>query len=660
MVSHLAEEMKMKKKILIVLSMIMIVAMVITGCGNNSSDTGSITDRFNYDPEATTPTDTSQIAVLKGSWYDMGYQLGEQYRDEVIAATAYNVAGQVEMWGSYDAAVEAYDPYLEQAKKWFNHEKDGGLVDMIQGTADATGMDFSDAMMLFISADSSIMPGESGEQQVEGEDERDCSAVMAWGNATDTDEDGVIGAMKADIGFGDLNFMPTLVMFPDNGNAFISTHGVFGSASNEKGLQIQSPGGSVVNEDEVYRIGIYPTMYLAAYCSTTQEAIDVLGDPATTPEDEWWPFTTDFNVCIGDATGDACDFELTGTERNIRRSGDDKFVGITEAGEAKVDNETGDYLAAANWFMGENMQFTSRLNPELGLDELWPDGLVRYWTLEKYMQEGMKNGGNNVETIREAMSSYMYYIKEGWDFDSYPDYDYYGTFVPSDIYEGFEDGSIERSEYYGDSYDKEAWGEAMSLSDSRNAKEWCTGWHNNLKDGWTWNLDTGYWSPEPYTPDDKTGLINIFDSNTRTMYLLKGSANRAISNIPDSTGTFATLQFADEESIEGYGGDSARAMLQNMYAELEEQLWFAARDLTKGNVKETSKRYEYLNQAKELIYSAQNLANMGYLSDDANEKASYYGQAMSAYVKGQCYAKMAQDDPATLEKDYGAYEPTVE
>ncbi len=660
MVSHWAEEKEMKKKILIVLSMIMIVAMVITGCGNNSSDTGSITDRFNYDPEATTPTDTSQIAVLKGSWYDMGYQLGEQYKDEVIAATAYNVAGQVEMWGSYDAAVEAYDPYLEQAKKWFNHEKDGGLVDMIQGTADATGMDFNDAMMLFISAESSIMPGESGEQQVEGEDERDCSAVMAWGNATDTDEDGVIGAMKADIGFGDLNFMPTLVMFPDNGNAFISTHGVFGSASNEKGLQIQSPGGSVVNEDEVYRIGIYPTMYLAAYCSTTQEAIDVLGDPATTPEDEWWPFTTDFNVCIGDATGDACDFELTGTERNIRRNGDEKFVGITKAGEAKVDNETGDYLAAANWFMGENMQFTSRLNPSLGLDELWPDGLVRYWTLEKYMQEGMENGGNNVETIREAMSSYMYYIKEGWDFDSYPEYDYYGTFVPSDIYEGFEDGSIKRSEYYGDSYDEEAWGEAMSLSDSRNAKEWCTGWHNNLKDGWTWNLDTGYWSPEPYTPDDKTGLINIFDSNTKTMYLLKGSANRAISNIPDSTGTFATLQFADEESIEGYGGDSARAMLQNMYAELEEQLWFAARDLTKGNVKETSKRYEYLNQAKELIYSAQNLANMGYLSDDANEKASYYGQAMSAYVKGQCYAKMAQDDPATLEKDYGAYEPTVE
>ncbi len=652
----------MKKRLTLILSLITITAMIgltLTGCGKDGGTSGAITDRFDYDPAATVPTDTSQIAVLKGSWYDMGYQLGQQYKEEVIAATAYNVAGQVESWGSYEAAVKAYDPYLELAEKWFNHEKDGGLVDMIQGTADATGMDFNDAMMMYISADSSIMPGESGEQQVEAEDERDCSAVLTWGNATDTDEDGVIGAMKADIGFGDLNFMPAMVMFPDNGYAFISTHGVFGSASNEKGLQIQSPGGSVVNEDEVYRIGIYPTMYLAAYCSTTQEAIDVLGDPATTPQDEWWPFTTDFNVCIGDATGDACDFELTGTERNIRRSGDDKFVGITEAGEAKVDNETGDYLAAANWFMGENMQFTSRLNPSLGLDELWPDGLVRYWTLEKYLQEGMKNGGNNVETIREAMSSYMYYIKEGWDFDSYPDYDYYGTFVPSDIYEGFEDGSVKRSEYYGDSYDKDAWGKAMSLSDSRNAKEWSTGWHNNLKDGWTWNLDTGYWSPEPYTPDDKTGLINIFDSNTRTMYLLKGSANRAISNIPDSTGTFATLQFADEESSERYGNDAARAMLQNMYSELEEQLWFAARDLTKGNVKETSKRYEYLNQAKELIYSAQNLTSMGYLSDDANEKASYYAQAMSAYVKGQCYAKMAQDDPATLIKDYGKYEPTV-
>ena len=649
----------MKKRIAVILCMVMTVAMVVTGCGKSESASGGITERFDYDPAATAPTDTSQIAVLKGSWYDMGYQLGEQYKDEVIAATAYNVAGQVESWGSYEEAVKAYDPYLELAEKWFNHEKDGGLKDMIQGTADATGMEFNDAMMLYISADSSIMPGESGEQKTEAEDERDCSAVLTWGNATETDEDGVIGAMKADIGFGDLNFMPAMVMFPDNGYAFISAHGVFGSASNEKGLQIQSPGGSVVNEDEVYRIGIYPTMYLAAYCSTTQEAIDVLGDPETTPQEEWWPFTTDFNVCIGDATGDACDFELTGTERNIRRNGDDKFVGITEAGEAKVANETGDYLAAANWFMGKNMQFTSRLNPAVGIEELWPDGLVRYWTLEKYMQDGIKNGGNNIETIREAMSSYMYYIKDGWDYDAYPDLDYYGTFVPSDIYEGFADGSIKRSEYYGDSYDKDAVGKPMTLSESRRTEEWSAGWHNNLTDGWTWNLDTGYWSPEPYTPDDKTGLINIFDSNTKTMYLLKGSANRAISNIPDSTGTFATLQFADEESSERYGNDSARAMLQNMYHELEEQLWFAARDLTKGKVKETSKRYEYLNDAKELIYTAQNLTSMGYLSDGANEKAKYYAEAMSAYVKGQCYAKMAQDDPETLVKDYGRYEPTM-
>lgn len=52
-------------------------------------------------------------------------------------------------WVSYEEAVKAYDPYLELAEKWFNHEKDGGLVDMIQGTADATGMDFNDAMMMF-------------------------------------------------------------------------------------------------------------------------------------------------------------------------------------------------------------------------------------------------------------------------------------------------------------------------------------------------------------------------------------------------------------------------------------------------------------------------------------------------------------------------------
>jgi len=645
----------LKKKMVICISAVAVLLMgtVLFSCSSSSSSGDSIAERFDYDPEAVTPSDTADIAVLKGSWYEMGYQLGEQYKDEVTAATAYNVAAQVEAWGSYEAAVEAYEPYLELADEYFYNEKDGGLTDMIRGTAESTGMSEDDTMMLYIDASSEI---------VQGEDERDCSAIITWGNATATDEEGCIGSMKADIGYGDLNFMPTMIMFPDNGNAFVSTHGVFGSAVNEKGFMVESPGGSVVNEDDTYRVGIYPSMYLAAYCDTTQEAIDVLGDPETTSEDEWWPLNTDYNLCLGDATGDACVFEVSGTERSLRRNGDTKYVGQTEAGDAIVSNETYDYLCAANYFMSENMLFTSRLNPEVGLDELWPDGLVRYWTLEKYMQDAAKNGGATAESLREAMSSSKYYIPEGWDFDSYPDYGYYGTFVPSDIYEGFEDGTIKREDYYGDSYDAEAWGTALSLNESRSVEEWSSGWHENLTDGWTWNLDISYWSPEPYTPDDKTGLMNIFDSNTKTLYLLKGSANQAISNIPESTGTFATIQFDTDDLAEEYDGDSARAMIQNMYYELEEQIWFSARDLTERNVDPDTAtgeiQYGYLDTARELIYEGQSYANLGYLSDNENEKLEYYAEAMSAYVKGQCYAKMAQTDSATLEKDYGKDTPT--
>lgn len=653
------------KKMLVCGTTALMLGFTLAGCGASKGSSDEIAERYDYDPAKVTPSDTSQIAVLQGSWYDMGYQLGEQFKDEVIASTVYLVSGQIDTWGSYDAAVEAFQPYLEEADKHFTHEKDGGLTDMIQGTADSTGMSFDDTMMLYIDAASDIpanTPSGTGEGKTKEDDQKDCSATMIWGNATATDEEGCIGSMKADIGYGDLNFMPTMLMIPDNGNAFISTHGVFGSAVNEKGFMVQSPGGSVVNYDEVYRVGIYPSMYLAAYCDTTKEAIKVLGDPETTDREDWWPIGTDFNMILGDAKGDACVFEISGSERNIRYNGETKYVGKTDAGDAVVANETADYLCAANYYMSDNMLFTSRVNPQVGLDEAWPDGLVRYWSLEKHIQEAVADGGADEEILRKAMSSYSYYIPEGWDYDAYPDYGYYGVIVPSDIYEGFADGSISREDYYGKSYDPEMWGEAMSLEESRAAEDWSAGWHDNLNGEWTWNLDTSYWAPEPVTPDNKTGLINIFDSNSKTLYIQKGSSDRALSNIPDSTGTFAALQFADKETVKEYDGDKAAAMLGSMQYELEEQLWFAARDLTERGVDPdtaTGKiQYGYLEDAKEMIYKAQSYASLGNIAKDENEKLSYYSKAMSEYVKGQCYAKMAQTDSATLYKDYGKEEPS--
>lgn len=644
---------------------VLMLSFALFSCGS-SGDTGSIAERYDYDPDKVTPTDTSQIAVLKGSWYDMGYQLGEQFKDEVIASTVYLVSGQIDTWGSYEDAVEAFQPYLEEADEHFMHEKDGGLTDMIQGTADSTGMTFEDTMMLYIDAASEVpanTPSGTGEGEAKGEDEKDCSATMIWGNATATKEKGCIGAMKADIGYSDLNFMPTMIMYPDNGNAFISTHGVFGSTANEKGFMVQSPGGSVLNYDEVYRVGIYPAMYLAAYCDNTEEAIAVLGNPETTDREEWWPIGTDFNMVLGDAEGNACVFEIAGSERNIRYNGETKYVGKTDAGDAIIENETSDYLCAANFYMSDNMLFTSRVSPQAGLDEGWPDGIIRYWSLEKHIQEAVENGGADAESLRKAMSSYKYYIPEGWDYDAFPDYDYYGLLVPSDVYEGFEDGSVKRADYYGDIYDTEEWGTPMSLEDSRSTSEWSTGWHDNLNGDWTWNLDTGYWSPEPVVPDTKTGLINIFDSNTKTMYLQKGSTDRALSNIPNSTGTFATLQFADEKTAEIYGGDKAKAMVDSMYYELEEQLWFAARDLNERGIEPDTANgkilHGYLEDAREMLYKAQSYAGLANIAETESEKLSYYSKAMTEYVKGQCYAKMAQTDPATLEKDYGKYEPEI-
>lgn len=653
-------------------ALLMTAAMTVAFCacdgGGNVSLEENDVDRFDFDAEKTVPTETQDIAVLQGSWYEMGYQLGEQFPDEVKAATALNVAGQTEFWGSYEKAVKAYDPYLEMADKWFMNDKDGGLTDMIKGTADSTGMSFNDTMMMYIDANTDKVrtaedigkgsAAQSGKVTADAtDDQRDCSAILAWGKATGTD--GVIGAMKADIGYGDLNYVPTLLCFPDHGNAFISTHGVFGSVANEKGFMIQSPGGSVVDPDQTYRVGIFPHMYLAAYCDTTQDAIDVLGDPDKTPVDEWWPTTTDFNMGMGDATGDAVMFEITGTERNIRHCGDDKYISKTKAGDAMVNNETSDYLVAANWYMGENMLFSSRLNSAFGLDELWPDGLARYWSEEKVLQDN--DGKVDVEVIRKALSNANYYLRDDYTFDCFPDWDYYGTFVPNEIYEGFENGSIKRSDYYGDSWTEE-WGEPLTGEEVQATKEFSSGWHNVQKEGWSLILDNSYWAPEPYTPEDKTGLMNIFDSNTKEMYLLKGSANRAISNIPESTGTFAKIAFADKDSIKGTGGDAAKAMLEGMEVELEMQIWEAARDLTKAGVDPDSADgqvlYGYLDTARTAIYQAQSYESKGFSAANDSARLKDYSKAMSKYIEGQCYAKLAKNDPKALKVDFGKFEAT--
>lgn len=641
------------------------VSVTMTGCGTGAGTDDSakaISDRFDYNPDKVTPTDTSQIAVLKGSWYDMGVQLGEQYKDEVIAATAYNVAGQIENWGTYEAAVEATEPYLELADEYFVNEKDGSLRDMIKGLSASTGMSFDDTAMYFISADSDIMPGEE-KGDAKGSDKKDCSGTMIWGDATATDEPGCIGSMKADIEYGDLNFVPTLLMMPDNGNTFISTHGVYGSVMNDKGFMIESPGGSSFDSEQTSRIGVFPHMFLAAYCNTVPDAIKVLGDDEKTPKNKWWPYTTDSNMIMGDAEGNACVYEITGGERNIRYNGDDKYIAKTKAGNAMVKNETSDYLCAANLYLGENTYAVSRINPECGLDEVWPDGLARYWSLEKVIQDAVAGGGADADTLRQAMSSFKYYIPEGWDFDAYPEYGYFGTLIPSDLYEKLDSGEAKRSDYYGKVYSEKNWGKPLSKEESRSYEEWAPGWHDNLKkENYTWNLDMTYWSPEENTPDTKTGLVNVFDSNTKTLYLQKGSSNRALSNIPASTGTFATIKFDADGMAERYDGDVARAMLQGMYHELEAQLWFAARDMnTRGvdpNTADGAALYQYYNEAQDLMYKGQSFTNNGYIAGNDSEKMGYYAKAMTAFVKGQCYAKIVQNNPKTLNKDLGKEEPT--
>lgn len=306
---------------------------------------------------------TTCVAVLRGSWYDMG----TQYADQASEAIRYYIGSQlnnaIAAWGSLEtvyAALPEYETMLEEVFPTY--------LDFVRGitdglTAQGWDIDYQDVLIGYIS----LGPADFA-----------CMAASAWGEAT---ADGkTYAAIHSDSSHQAVYTQPTILAYPEDGNAFISVVGFTNAYINDKGLVCMGTMGYGFAEDDT-AAGIpigSNLLYNAVYASSTEQALENHIEKLRVGSGEIIHYV--------DASGDAAILETTAAHYAVRRSG--------EFGET-------DYLLQSNgWLTGE-MQSSS---PEL------PDNTFRYQTAKQYIDAHC--GSISMDTLREALSQTSYYDAE--------------------------------------------------------------------------------------------------------------------------------------------------------------------------------------------------------------------------------------------------------
>lgn len=370
-------------------------SIALSGCGaaatsaGSSSNSGSsaatstvsstLVEKLSFDATEQ-PEPTKSVVYLSGSWHDMGVQFAEQATEALKREVSEGIADAVATYG-WDGAKEEEQDYLT-----YYEEHAPELVELYQGMAEGLDIDYEDFMVGMIS----YVTEESTDEADEERAADTCSNMAAWGSQTE-DNKLIVGA-DWDSNGTTAYYMPTVVAFPDDGNAFISESGFQGNlVMSSKGLVVAGSSGQNA-EDGDCGMGI-PVMtsqwLLGATCDNATEAKDAyLG--GLTP-------TTGDNANLNDTDGNHYLVEATVAHNATREPGD--------FGET-------DYLIATNDFMTDEMQ-SSLLPKGSGYDDCRP----RYYTEEQILLQD--TGKVTTRTLANALGSTSYYDGSTWTTDNW-------------------------------------------------------------------------------------------------------------------------------------------------------------------------------------------------------------------------------------------------
>lgn len=284
-------------------------------------------------PEEPLPPSIMPVMILKGSYYEMGYQYGQQAGGGMSARRTLCWARGITNFKTKDGVIREARAYESQVKK---HAPE--LIEIMKGMADgakAAGydLDYTDVLLLNVAKalrvrEGAAYPPDAG-----------CGHIHAWGATT---RDGkLICTDNRDEAF---TAQAAIIYLPDQGNAFftaadtgqIACHPVM----NNRGVFIGASSGSARNED-MAKYGIPRPLALAHLGFTANgaaEAKEWLAGHST----NW---SGGINYSVSDVKGNAFALETTPARAFVRKPGDFgelDFIFATNNALTKEGRQAGD------------------------------------------------------------------------------------------------------------------------------------------------------------------------------------------------------------------------------------------------------------------------------------------------------------------------------
>ena len=150
-----------------------------------------------------------------------------------------------------------------------------------------------------------------------------------------------------------------------------------------------------------------------------------------------------------------------------------------------------------------------------------------------------------------------------------------------------------------------------------------------------------YNSPEGVAAKFKTIGRMICNNTDKVAYIISGTENTEISQLPRATGTYNRIALKEDP----------KAMTQDAQNYAQLYIYQAARDIDNAGTVDAQRR-ENFELAREYFVEGINYRTLiGYISDP-DEVLELYGKATSAFCRAQVYAKTTWDQPQSLASDF--------
>jgi hypothetical protein len=346
------------------------VAVMVAGSSSSAAAATAGTDpgapTTNFDATAPYPS-VLPVYFISGSPYQMGYQYGQEAKDEIVHNACFVRATALAQYGTWAAVLAAM-----QTDTAIVAAKTPEVLQVWHGIADGAGLSYDEIRLLNLNPNNIPAPL--------------CSTISAWGAAT-KDHQLIAGSNGDSTWLGGGIQGCIIVAYPANGNSFIASSPSCGTwdairSMNDKDLVLMMSGGQGAQPGDMGpgypEFNAYAEMI--QHCNNATQARDMFLSLGT---------GKGFINHFVDTSGNAYVVESTSTAHAVRKPGD--------FGEK-------DYILATNFYE------TAKMRPHNDPNQLQDgdlDDWYRYGTEEQLIKQDY--GQITVGSMMAILGCHNYY-----------------------------------------------------------------------------------------------------------------------------------------------------------------------------------------------------------------------------------------------------------